>query len=310
MRPHRSWAWFVCVVATAGVLSSSAAACQVTGSAPAVPSHADIVIAAAGDLACAPAAATTPNTCQQRAVAAAIADDPAVSAFLALGDLQYDAGTTEEFVSYDESYGVLRSVTFPAVGNHEYGTPAAAGYFAYFGVAANPPDGWYGFDLGATWRVVVLNSNCGEIGCASGSRQEQWVRNDLAASGRTCAIAMWHHPRFSSGSHHGSDRELAPLWRAIDDLGVDVVLNGHEHNYERFDPLDAGGSPSASGPREFVVGTGGASQYEFGVVAEASAARIAGEFGYLRLTLSAESYEWAFVGVDGDVLDSGRGDCT
>jgi acid phosphatase type 7 len=274
------------------------------------PVEADVtVVAAVGDLACAPTAPATATACQQRAVASAISNDPAVSQFFALGDVQYESGGTAEFVSYERSYGRLLPITRPVVGNHEYNTSGASGYFGYFGSAAHGPNGWYSFDLGSTWHVVALNSNCTVVGCGAGSPQEQWLRADLTASARPCTIVMWHHPRFSSGATHGSDPAVAALWRAADELGADIVLTGHEHDYERFAPLTDGGIVDALAPREFVVGTGGKSFYTFGTPVAGSAIRIADQFGFLRLTLRSNSYEWAFVTITGSVFDHGSATC-
>jgi len=177
-----------------------------------------------------------------------------------LGDNVYPVGHAKRFAEcYDSSWGQFKARTRPAVGNHEYETRAAAGYFQYFGSAAgNPATGYYSYDLG-NWHMVVLNSNCEKIigGCQVGSPQEQWLRADLSAHPATCTLAYWHHPRFSSGQH-GNAVEMQPIWQALYAAGVDVVLNGHDHNYERFAPQDATGRADPErGIREFVVGTGG-----------------------------------------------------
>ena len=129
--------------------------------------------------------------------------------------------------------------------------------------AGDPTKGYYSFDVGTTWHIVALNSNCNAVACSAGSQQEQWLRADLAASTRPCTIAFWHHPRFSSGTH-GDDAEVTPLWSALADAGAEMVLTGHDHLYERFDPQTAAGVADAQGIREFVVGTGGRSLYAFG----------------------------------------------
>ena len=260
-----------------------------------------IVVAAAGDLSCPLGDPVTATKCQAGAVSDALLGLPDLQQFFALGDLQYVAGSLKDFSSsYELTYGRLKAITRPAVGNHEYMTKGAAGYFTYFGAAAGTPgEGWYSFDLGSTWHVVVLNSNCGRVGCDVGSAQEQWLRADLAASTRPCTIGFWHHPLFSSGDHHGSDPRTAPLWQALLDDGAELVLTGHDHDYERFAPQLADGTPSDVGIRAFVVGTGGRSQHVFAPTpAPNSEARLSG-FGYLRLALGESGYDFAFVSPDG-----------
>ena len=141
---------------------------------------------------------------------------PAVQHFLALGDLQYENGELASFQSaYEASYGRFKAKTKPAPGNHEYNTASASGYYTYFGApAGDPTKGYYSFDVGTTWHIVALNSNCSVVSCAAGSAQEQWLRADLAASTRPCTIAYWHHPRFSSSSR-GNDTSVDPLWHAL-----------------------------------------------------------------------------------------------
>ena len=270
-----------------------------------------VVVAAAGDLSCALTDAVTPVRCQGAAVSDALVREPGLEQFFALGDLQYVSGSLKDFTSgSDPTFGRLKAITRPAVGNHEYMTRGAAGYFTYFGPAAGTPgEGWYSFDLGSTWHVVVLNSNCSRVGCDVGSPQEQWLRADLAGSSRPCTIGFWHHPLFSSGAHHGSDPRTAPLFQALLDHGAELVLTGHDHDYERFAPQLADGTASDLGIRTFVVGTGGRSQHAFAPTPEAnSEARLSG-FGYLRLSLGEQGYDFAFVSPDGTVLDQGTGTC-
>jgi hypothetical protein len=228
-----------------------------------------------------------------------------------LGDTVYERGTDEEFRDcYAPAWGRFRSRTRPAVGNHEYGTPGAAGYFRYFGAAAHPPRGYYGYDLGA-WHVVVLNSNCAQVGgCHAGSPQERWLRADLSRHRSLCTLAYWHHPRFSSGLH-GSDDTVDALWRALAAAGAELVLSGHDHHYERFAPLDREGRVARTGGlRQFVVGTGGRSLYPAFFAHPGSQVRTAGAFGVLRLTLRQRSYAWRFVGVAGEPFtDRGSAPC-
>lgn len=229
-----------------------------------------------------------------------------------LGDNVYDRGTADEFARcYTPSWGRHRDRTRPSAGNHDYGTGRAEAYFDYFGEAAGPRgQGWYSFDLGA-WHIIALNSNCALVGgCGAGSAQERWLRSDLAAHPRRCTLAYWHHARFSSGLH-GSNAVTSGLWRALHEAGADVVLVGHDHDYERFAPLGADGVPAAgAGIRQFVVGTGGRSLYPFRPPIAGSEVRHASGYGILRLTLDEAGYQWGFLGVEGSTFtDSGSAAC-
>ena len=215
----------------------------------------------------------------------------------ALGDLAYERGTAEEFGRcYAQSWGHFVARTRPAPGNHEYLTPGAAPYYAYFGaVAGAAGQGWYSYDLG-TWHVVVLNSNCGPAGgCGAGSPQARWLRADLAAHRTTCSLAYWHHPRFSSGLH-GSDGTMEQIWRAFEEGGGDVVLSAHDHHYERFAPQTADGTlDRTNGVREFLVGTGGRSHYPVLRTIANSEVHDTSTYGVLSLTLRSVSYDWQFI---------------
>jgi hypothetical protein len=196
------------------------------------------------------------------------------------------------------------------VGNHEYNTSGASGYYSYFGAAAGDPSkGYYSYDLGG-WHFVVLNSNCGVVSCASGSPQEVWLRNDLAAHAAACTLAYWHHPRFSSGQH-GNNTSSSVFWQDLYNANADVVLNGHDHLYERFGPQNpSAGFDSARGIREFIVGTGGRNSYSFTSVQPNSEVRQSGTFGVLKLTLHANGYEWQFVPEAGKTFtDTGSANC-
>ena len=230
----------------------------------------------------------------------------------ALGDLAYESGSDEEFRRcYEPTWGRHRQRTRPALGNHEYGTPEAGGYFRYFGRAAGPARGYRSYDLGA-WHVVVLNSNCAPAGgCAAGSPQERWLRADLARNrGRRCTLAYAHHPRFSSGLH-GSDETLVDLWRALFAGGADLVLAGHDHHYERFAPqTPAGRRDVRRGIRQFVVGTGGRRLYPVLGTIPNSEVHDDRSHGVLALRLGARGYSWRFVPVaGGSFRDAGTGTC-
>jgi hypothetical protein len=222
---------------------------------------------------------------------------------LALGDLAYPDGTADQFAScYGPSWGRHRARTRPVPGNHEYRADGARPYFDYFGLR---PPGWYSFDLGS-WHLVALNSNCdgpGVGGCGPESEQVRWFREDLAAHPTRCTLAYWHHARYSSGTEHGDNDDVDGFWRAAAEGGVDIVLVGHEHNYERFAPQD--------GMRQFVVGTGGRSHYGFDETPdEGSEVRAGNTYGLLELTLGEGSYRWRFVPVKGESFrDEGEGRC-
>ncbi len=226
-----------------------------------------------------------------------------------LGDNAYETGSATEFSNcYNPSWGRHKARTRPAPGNHDYGTAGAAGYYGYFGSAAgNPSTGYYSYDLG-DWHIIALNSNLAD---GTGSTQEQWLRADLAASRKSCTLAYWHHPRFSSGLEHGSDPSLQPLWQALYDANADVILSGHDHDYERFAPqTPAGVADDARGIREFVVGTGGRTHYHLGTLKANSQVFNATTYGVLKLTLSAGAYSWQFVPIAGGTFtDSGTGSC-
>lgn len=230
-----------------------------------------------------------------------------------LGDHAYEAGTPIEFAAcYEPSWGRHKSRTRPSPGNHDYLTPNASGYFGYFGAAAGDPDqGYYSYDLGS-WHIIVLNSNCSDVGgCGPGSPQERWLRADLAAHPAACALAYWHHPRFSSGAQ-GNEADVKAFWQALYEHDAEIVLAGHDHRYERFAPQKPNGEPDpVGGLRQFVVGTGGASQHRFdGPPIANSEARNDDTFGVLKLTLYPTGYEWRFIPVAGRTFtDSGRGRC-
>jgi len=273
-------------------------------------------IAAAGDIACDPGSPRFGNglgtgfDCRQRATSDLLVGG-GYEAVLALGDIQYEVGAGAAFeASYDASWGRVKPVTRPVPGNHEYHTAGAAGYFEYFGAGAgDPTKGYYSYELG-NWHVVALNSNCEAIGgCGAGSAQERWLRADLAAHPSRCTLAYWHHPRYSSG-RHGSDSSYVAFWQALVDADADLVLVGHDHDYERFAPQDAGGRRDLErGIREFVVGTGGKNLRPFTRVSPNSEARDATSLGLLELTLGANAYEWRFRAAVGSFTDSGSASC-
>jgi hypothetical protein len=228
------------------------------------------------------------------------------------GDNVYESGTIAEYRNcYGPSWGRHKARTKPSAGNHEYYTAGASGYFEYFGTAAgDPEEGYYSYDLGS-WHVVVLNSNCADVGgCGAGSTQERWLRADLANNSSACTAAYFHHPRFSS-SRIGNNSAMMPFWEALYDAGAEVVLVGHAHHYERFAPQTPGGQADpAEGIRQFVVGTGGKSLNSFGTVKANSQVRLSNANGVIKLTLHPASYDWQFVTAPGGtVADSGSTNC-
>jgi calcineurin-like phosphoesterase family protein len=222
------------------------------------------------------------------------------------GDNAYPAGTAQQYLDcYDPTWGRQRGRTRPTPGNHEYvASPVAASYFEYFGAAAGPPGlGYYSFELGA-WHAISLNSN---IGVGQRSAQGQWLQADLASNQTKCSLAYWHHPRFTSGPN-GDNAEMVEFWRLLYAAGVEIVVNGHDHLYERFAPQDPDGFPDpARGIRQFTVGTGGAPLYDVAAL-KANSEAVVRSFGVLRLTLEQNSYSWEFIAVSGRG-DSGVGSC-
>ena len=286
---------------------------------------ADPVIAAAGDIACDPGSSNfsnglgTKGNCAQGATAALLRPD--LSAVLTLGDTQYEDNQYSKYLqSFDVSWGRFKSLIRPAIGNHEYLTPGASGYFQYFGSAAGDPSrGYYSYNLGR-WHLISLNSECGHIGgCGPGSPQETWLRADLVAHPARCTLAYWHEPRFSSGEH-GDAQQMATLWNDLAAARADIVLSAHNHDYERFDPLGPAPqssskyqdpNPAPDGMREFVVGTGGRNHYNFPQSPLAGEiVRNADTYGVLELTLHPTGYDWRFVpAAGGSFTDSGSGSC-
>ena len=231
---------------------------------------------------------------------------------MAVGDLAYPDGTKENFDCYDRTWGRVKSRTRPSPGNHEFHTHGATYYFSYFGEAAGDPKaGYYSYDLG-TWHIIALNSECIDIGgCNAGSAEEKWLRADLAAHPAACTLAYFHKPLFSSGGAHGDDPEIVPIWQALYDANADVVVSGHDHDYERFAPQTPLAKPDPErGIREFVVGTGGKNHRPFTTPHANSEVRNADTFGVLKLTLRTGAYDWQFIPEAGKIFtDSGTGSC-
>jgi hypothetical protein len=331
------------VVATRSTSSTTTSATSSTGSSTGDAS----TVVAVGDIVCSPTsnnfsggAGNDKNCRAMRTQALAASLNPV--AVLPLGDIQYECGTADEFDAFASSWGRFGELLRPAIGNHEYGHACnrdeASAYFSYFGARAGEAGkGWYSFDVGE-WHLIALNSECsygrGGVavgGCQTGSPQERWLRDDLAAHTNRCSLAYWHEPRFSSGQH-GNNQSMTDIWNLLVDKGTDVVLSGHNHNYERFEPLgkttkvvapptdDESGdavdiqdpSLDPKGITEFVVGTGGKNLYKFShrpLVGEA--VRNDDTYGVLALTLRPGAFDWQFHPVDGGggFTDSGSRAC-
>ena len=288
------------------------------------PAAGDPVIAAAGDIACDPAAGDynggngTAIDCAQKRTAALVTG---VDAVLPLGDEQYVCGGLSAFnQSYDPTWGQQKQISHPVPGNHEYQTSGgtgcstkldASGYFNYFGaIAGDPTKGYYSYSLGS-WHIIALNSELCFVsgGCPAGSPEEVWLKNDLAANPAACTLAYWHEPRFAS-SPGGGDGVVDPLWQDLYAAGADVVLNGHQHWYERFALQNPSGQADSNGIREFIVGTGGESHVPLSTRRPTSQASNDSTFGVLKMTLHSGSYDWSFVPEAGATFtDSGTSSC-
>ena len=225
-----------------------------------------------------------------------------------LGDAVYPNGSSDEFANcFDPAWGPLGARMRPATGNHEYGTPGAAGYWDYFGDRAGPEGkGWYAHNLGEHWRAIVLNTNCARVGgCTLDSPQGRWLRNAIDNAGDRNIVAYFHHPLYSSGNH-GSATFVRPFYRALYRGGADIVLSGHDHHYERFAPQNHLGERRRNGLQQFVVGTGGYTHYAFGgPPLPNTRTRNNTSFGLLKLRLRAAGYSWEFIPATGSYTDSG-----
>lgn len=292
IRPYRS---FARSVATGFIVATLLA-----GFVPVATARAPTIVAA-GDIACGG------DPCQSQRQTARLIRKMSPRAVLTLGDHQYPEGAYNDFLSsYRPTWGRFRGKTHPTPGNHDYYSGGAGGYFRYFGKRAHQKTGGtYTFDVGA-WHVLSINSGVGRPSSALVAR----MRRNLAGDRHRCELAYWHHARFSSGHEHGSDERMSDMWRVMVNAGVDVVLSGHEHNYERFARLDASGRPNPRGTRQFVVGTGGIDDlYNLGSGIRGSQKRIDNRHGVLRMRLKARAYVWKFVSAAGSTLDRGRAKC-
>jgi calcineurin-like phosphoesterase family protein len=318
----------VALVAVCLAFSASASGALHEGSRATAVAPQPVRIAAVGDIACKNPPANNKHVCRYDDVSDLIAAG-GYQAFLALGDNQYEAGSYPDYLqNYDAYFGRLLPITDPVPGNHEYGTAHAAGYFRYFGPIARGPDGWYSFELGG-WHVIALNSAiCSPYtgaACDAGTPEYDWLRADLAShpnSQYPCTLAYWHHPVWDWEKYQNNhwvqsyDYDRAkPFWKLLYRAGADVVLSGHNHNYQRYAPMDGAGlSDPAHGIREFIVGTGGRNLNNLGSPSTMPPTFITGQsssFGALSMTLRAGSYDWSFQTAAGSPLyaDAGTASC-
>lgn len=315
------------LIVTALVTATIASACSSGGpahpsSTPSSGSQHDPVIAVAGDI-------ETAGVQDAAGETAAVIERLHPTAVLTVGDNQYNNGSQAAFEKYfNRTWGRFKSLIHPTPGHHEYYLDhTASGYFTYFGAAANNAsqphctascDGYYSFDLG-DWHLVALNTNhyrsgpkavCAFVACAAGSSQVSWLKADLRANTKPCVLAYWSDPRWSSGTRHGSNPVMGPIWDALYAAHADLAVNGHEHMYERFGKQDPGGGADQAGIREMVTGTGGNVLYPLGSRIANSQRSNNTTHGVLDLTLHPHSYSWRFVPVSGETFtDSGTTTC-
>ncbi len=281
---------------------------------PAAPPAGAVTLMGAGDIA---------GDEEEATATARLIQDADPDAVFTTGDNAYPDGSRSDYAKrYDPTWGSFKDRTHPVPGNHEYHTDDAAGYVDYFGAedVTNPVDGglYYGWDVGNGWRAYALNSEISTTGA-----QLRWLRDDVAAHPGMHYILYAHEPRYTSSDKHDPFEDLCPLWDTLAETGgLEIVLAGHNHQYERFAPMDCNGRVDADGARSFVIGSGGNGLYGFADPQEGSEFRNDSDYGVLRLVLSETSYEWEFiasgVGADGDnpvdtgnagaVLDKGTAD--
>jgi hypothetical protein len=242
------------------------------------------------------------------AVTAAVVDDFPGTPVLALGDLAYPDGTASDFSDcYARNWGQFDSRVYPVPGNHDYHSTDAGPYYDYFGPRAGVKgEGWYSFDYSG-WHLIALNS---ELSMRSSSEQYAWLAGDLAASSAQCTIAYWHAPRWNVGLHEPGSSRSEDVWEALEGAGVEIVLGGHDHNYQRWTPQNAKGEAVENGIRQFVVGTGGNGLYDQEINDPQLEVFYNASYGVLKIDLAPDSYTWGFVSAAGDSFtDSGSGTC-
>jgi len=284
------------LVLAVGALTLAATACTVPTNRVATLPGDPVVVAAAGDISCPALARAKPTKCQQAATAAAVADADYV---VALGDLQYPGGTTGTWTGYDASWGALAAKTLPVIGNHEYLTPNGQAFYDYWASKGFPqPRGVWTRPLGNGWTFVAVDANCGKIDC----KAERVALDAALVQSGPCTIVGWHQPKWSSGDHGSSvNKKVGDFWFTAVAYHVALVLNGHDHNYERTTPFDS--------TTEVVVGTGGKSMDLPTPPAAFTAVQIDNTFGHLRLSLTPNAYSAEYIDLAGAVGDSFSGTC-
>ncbi|MFZ6743311.1 metallophosphoesterase family protein [Undibacterium sp. JH2W] len=268
-----------------------------------------VSVYAAGDIAeCKKKPAKESMAARTAELIAAGLDKDSTARAITLGDNTYPIGSPEEFSRcYEPTWGRFKDKTLPAPGNHEYGMPKALGYYNYFGELAGPDRrGYYATRLGK-WLVLSLNSNLDETQMEV---QLSWLKEELAANKLKCTLAFWHHPAYSSGGH-GNNKNMQDVWKILSAAKADIVLSAHDHNYERFAPLDANGDrDDKNGIRSFIVGTGGAKLTPMFIAKGVTEIRDNSTHGVLKLSLHEKSYEWEFMPVPGQSFsDKGQAAC-
>lgn len=270
---------------------------------------ASITVYAAGDIAdCIKKPAAASMAAQtSRLIIAGLENDKSARV-ITLGDNTYPVGKPEEFENcYEPTWGRFKERTLPSPGNHDYAQPLAAPYYNYFGELAGPERrGYYSTQLGH-WQIISLNSN---LDPQQMQKQLDWLKDELSKNSQQCRLAFWHHPAFSSGGHGNNDK-MRPVWKLLAEAKTDIVLAGHDHDYERFVPLNANGEQDDQhGIRSFVVGTGGAKLTPMFLPKSITEIRDNSTNGVLKLSLHEKSYEWEFLPVPGkNFSDKGKADC-
>ena len=231
--------------------------------------------------------------------------------YFSAGDSSNEYGNLYEYQNcFEPSWGQLMPDLRVVPGNHDYYSDPLENYWIYFdGIAGQPGKGWYSFEHG-DWHIVMMNSNCGYVGCGPSSEQIAWLKQDLSISENQCSLAIWHHPRFNSGITGNADW-LYTFWDVLYEYGVDVVVNGHDHHYERMAKINPQGEADPIfGVRSFIVGTGGVSYYGIDQIQPFSEVRITDQFGVIQFELKPRSYDWQFINVEGEVMDFGSDVCS
>jgi hypothetical protein len=299
LTPDTSYSYAVRARDAAGNLSSPSTPITVKTKAG---SAGGFVLAAAGDIA---ERCTASSSSCVHVKTAKLVEQLNPAAVITMGDNQYDDAHLSDFKSYyDKTWGKFKNITHPIPGNHEtYDDTPFKGYEDYFGAIAKPQGNrYYSWEMG-NWHFIALDSNDFTThDDFAEPPQLTWLKQDLANNKKGCVAAYYHHPRWSSGDH-GDNPDSTELWNIMTANKVDLVLNGHDHDYERFIPQNADGKSDANGPVEIVGGSGGANLYDLSP-AHATTAKLLKTFGVLKLSMTDTSFQTQLIGVDNKVLDS------